>query len=39
MEIFRRRILIADDNKDIHDDKYILETSSISTEGTRKRNC
>jgi diguanylate cyclase (GGDEF)-like protein len=33
MEIFRRRILIADDNKDIHDDiKYILETSSISTE-------
>ena len=40
MEIFRRRILIADDNKDIHDDiKYILETSSISTEEYRKRNC
>jgi len=29
MENFRRRILIADDNKDIHDDiKYILDSSS-----------
>ncbi|HOQ08475.1 MAG TPA: hypothetical protein PLP87_11845, partial [Clostridiales bacterium] len=28
MENFRRRILIADDNKDIHDDiKYILDSS------------
>ncbi len=33
MEIGRRRILIADDNKDIHDDiKYILETSSVDQE-------
>lgn len=33
MGVFRRRILIADDNKDIHDDiKYILETSSVSSD-------
>lgn len=33
MEDFQRRILIADDNKDIHDDiKYILETSSVNME-------
>ncbi len=33
MEIGRRRILIADDNKDIHDDiKYILDTSSVDME-------
>jgi len=33
MESFRRRILIADDNKDIHDDiKYILDTSSSGME-------
>lgn len=33
MEDYQRRILIADDNKDIHDDiKYILETSSVNME-------
>lgn len=33
MDIERRRILIADDNKDIHDDiKYILDTSTVSTD-------